>query len=236
MSEPHGSPPAGEVISAPSRQEGGSQRGQRAQIEFLSRAGHELRSPLNAMLGFAQILELDRAEPLTSLQRERVGQIKTAGWRLLQLINDLLDLSRIEAGQLQVSMTALASNRIIDEALGLVATQAASRRVHLQREASPEATVWGNATRLRQVLLNLLSGAIERSPPGGRVELHVQAHEGQRLALSIRDTAVAPIQDTGIGLAMSRKLIELMGAELQVRSEAGCGSEFRIVLRLAQAP
>jgi len=254
MSEPLAPPPAGEVIGVLPRQEGACQRGTRAQIEFLSRVGHELRSPLNTLLGFAQILELDRSEPLTPVQKERVGQIKTAGWQLLQLINDMLDLSHIEAGQLHLSMAPLALNRVIDETVARAGTRADLRQIHLERAADPEAWVWGDEARLKQVLLSLLSSAFKNSRPDGQVELCMQARDAEHIVVSIRDHGpgmsaaqleelhqwfnrsgpeASSIQGRGIGLVVSHKLVQRMGGELEVRSEAGCGCEFRIVLQLA---
>jgi len=229
MSEPLAPTPGAEVLDVLSRQGGASQRSEQARVQFLSRVSHELRTPLNALLGFAQILELDRSEPLTSGQKARVSQIKAAGWQLVQLLNDLQDLSRIEAGQMELSMAAVALNRVVDQTLSRVSAHAASRQVRLELEASPETTVWGDATCLKQVLLNILSNAIQCSQPGDRVELRLVPHDGQRVLVSIRDSA-SPDRGSGIGLLVSHKLAQLTGAALEVRSTAAGGSEFRVIL------
>jgi len=231
MSEPLEPVPAGEADTVPSEHAGASRQADRTQMEFLSRVSHELRTPLNELLGFAQILWLDRSEPLTPVQKERVDHIQTAGWRLLELLNEMLDLSRIEAGHLKVSMAPVALNGIIEEALKRVEHEAAARHVQLQREASPEATVWGNATRVKQVLVNLLSNAIKCNRAGSRVDVRVQRH-GARVAVSIRNAQPTTIQDRGIDLTIARKLLELMGGGLHERNEAGSGSGFEVLLQL----
>ncbi|MGA0609069.1 ATP-binding protein [Caldimonas sp. KR1-144] len=228
----------------------------RAKSEFLSRMSHELRTPLNAVLGFTQLLE-SSAEPLNEHQLAQLAQIRSAGWHLLALINDVLDVSRIEAGALQVHLEALDAREPVADALRLSEALAAQYGVRLE---GPDATGGGwhvraDATRLRQVLLNLLSNAIKYNRPGGRVTLSLTS-AGSRLHLEVEDNGLGMtpeqlhslyepfnrlgrerggIEGTGIGLTITRELVLLMGGELAVESHAGQGTRVRVSLPQAGA-
>ncbi len=233
-----------------------AERASRAKSEFLSRVSHELRTPLNAILGFAQILEIDRKAPLNPTQHEWVRQIMTAGRHLLALINDVLDLSRIEAGAdtLNIRPTALAP--VIEASMALVAGQASARGITVQGPTAATALpdVWVDATRLQQVLLNLLSNAVKYNRDGGRIEVAVSGAQAGMVAISVHDTGTGmneqqvaqlfqpfnrlgretqAIEGAGIGLAITQRLVEQMGGSLTVHSEAGIGSAFTVVLRAA---
>lgn len=235
-----------------------AERASRAKTEFLSRMSHELRTPLNAILGFAQVLELDPGQPLTPTQRERVGQIAKAGWHLLNLINEILDLSRIEAGATRLAMANVDVEELLGECQTLIEGDARRLRLRLRRERQHAAPggVWADRTRLKQVLLNLLSNAVKYNREGGEITM---VHGGDALgnvAIAVRDTGAglspaqigqlfqpfnrlglesAAIEGTGIGLTISQKLVEQMGGTLQAASEPGTGSEFRISLPAATA-
>jgi PAS domain S-box-containing protein len=235
-----------------------AERASQAKTEFLSRMSHELRTPLNAILGFAQVLELDPAQPLTPTQNERVGQISKAGWHLLTLINEILDLSRIEAGATRMAMAAVNLSELIDECATLIEPDAARRRLRLRQLQQPTApaSAWADRMRLKQVLLNLLSNAVKYNREGGEIVIaHGSSTDGDAV-ISVRDTGhgltqqqleklfqpfdrlgreESAIEGTGIGLTISLKLIEQMGGRLEVASEPGAGSEFRITLPVAGA-
>ena len=226
-----------------------------AKTEFLSRMSHELRTPLNAMLGFAQLLALDRAA-LTAAQREHVEQIEQAGWHLLALIDDVLDVARIEAGHLTVTVEPVDVERAIGEVLEMSSPQARAAGVTLARPPGERSTcVLADPLRLRQVLLNLLSNAIKYNRPGGRVEVRT-ALADDRLEIEVADDGIGMTREqlahlyepfnrlgrqhghvggTGIGLALTRRLVLLMEASLQIDSEAGQGTRARLALPLARA-
>jgi signal transduction histidine kinase/CheY-like chemotaxis protein len=234
----------------------GAEAASRAKSEFLSRVSHELRTPMNAILGYAQLLQLG---PLAPAQQEQLRRIVTAGWHLVHLIDDVLDLSRIESGQLQVRSQALDLAAAAAEALRLVAPQAAAAGVALQGLAPQPAPllVQADPTRLQQVLLNLLSNAIKYNRPGGRVWLTLEPappQEGLRLAVHDnglgldaqqrarlfrpfdrlgREAGAQP--GTGIGLVICQRLLALMGGTLELAdSRPGAGSVFVLGLPAAQ--
>ena len=226
-----------------------------AKSAFLSRMSHELRTPMNAILGFGQLLEADRQEPLTHGQAQRVQQLLRGGRHLLTLIDDVLDIARIEAGRLQLDLQPVDLAALVDEVLRLMQPVAQARQVHLVQQHVPAArasAVWADPTRLRQVLLNLLSNAIKFNREGGLVTVRCFAHggrvelvvadQGQGISAAQLDRLFQPferlgkdstIEGSGIGLSHSRSLVQQMQGEIGVRSQPGSGSEFW--LRLPQA-
>jgi PAS domain S-box-containing protein len=228
----------------------------RAKSEFLSRMSHELRTPLNAMLGFAQLLDLDARNPLQATQKDWVGQIQHAGWHLLEMINDVLDLSRIDAGTFRLDAKPLAVVELVDSACQLVEQLAQRRniRIHCPREGLAVPLVLADVTRAKQILTNLLSNAVKYNRDSGSVSVRALVLPDAKVAIEVSDTGLgmspAQLRDlfqpfnrlgrersategTGIGLVISRRLAELMGGALTVRSEAGQGSTFSLVLPLA---
>ncbi len=232
----------------------------RAKSEFLSRMSHELRTPLNAMIGFAQLLGMDREHGLAGHQREWTQQIQRAGWHLLEMINETLDLARIESGAVQLQLAPLALEPLVAACSAMVATPAAQRRIRIGHTLEADArAVLADPMRLRQVLTNLLSNAVKYNAEGGAVS--VTAHRvalpgGDVVELSVADTGLgmtgeqlgelfqpynrlgregSGIEGTGIGLVISRRLAELMGGTLSARSEAGRGSVFTLRLPAADA-
>jgi PAS domain S-box-containing protein len=228
----------------------------RAKSEFLSRMSHELRTPLNAMLGFAQLLELDARQPLTDSQRPWVGQIQQAGWHLLEMINDVLDLSRIDSGNLSLKLSTLSLPKVLEASVAMVAGAAAQRGIVISHEFSPNsATVQGDSTRLKQILTNVLSNAVKYNIEGGRVHIGCRAVEPGSVEVAVTDTGLGMTPEqlaqlfqpfnrlgrertshegTGIGLVISQRLAELMGGSLVAHSIDGEGSVF--VLTLPRAP
>ncbi|WP_290641509.1 hybrid sensor histidine kinase/response regulator [Aquabacterium sp.] len=226
----------------------------RAKTAFLSRMSHELRTPLNAVLGFTQVLQLDHEEALTERQRHMIALIESSGQHLLSMISDVLDFSRIESGQLRMEITRIHADDLIDECQSMMATESMRAGVHLTvSNTSPDRHVLADRTRLKQVLLNLLSNAIKYNRPGGVVTLNLHSH-GNCLRFTVQDTGlgIPPEQIThlfepfnrlgrhhsdkpgaGIGLVICKQLLELMGGQLQVRSQADQGSEFWFDLPLA---
>lgn len=224
----------------------------RAKSEFLSRMSHELRTPLNAMLGFTQLLELDRKLPLAPHQLEWTAQMRQAGWHLLHMINDTLDLSRIDSGHVELEPRTLDLQELVDGASTLLAHSAEKRGVTIAVHLGAGArSVIGDATRVKQILTNLLSNAVKYNQDGGQVIVSSRIADEGRIALEVIDTGLGlsaeqfaqlfqpfnrlgresgPIEGTGIGLVISLRLAELMGGRLHARSERGMGSTFTLEL------
>jgi PAS domain S-box-containing protein len=227
-----------------------------AKSEFLSRMSHELRTPLNAVLGFAQVLEMD---PLTADQQASVDQILKGGRHLLTLINEVLDIARIEAGRLTLSPEPILVQEALDEALDLVAPLASHGQIQLARKTS---LIWNryiqaDRQRLKQVLLNLLSNAIKYNHKGGSVMVSCAAAEGERLRIEVNDTGrgipeqkmallfnpferlgaeETGVEGTGVGLALSKKLVQAMGGTIGAESRFGQGSLFWLEFPHAEGP
>ena len=229
-----------------------------AKLEFLSRMSHELRTPLNAILGFSQLLEIER---LSGGQRESVEQISRAGRHLLELVNEVLDISRIDSGHMSLTPEPLAVDEILREAIDLIRPLADARRIALI--AGPgcftaDRYVLADRQRLRQVLINLLSNAVKYNRPAGTVTLDgTPSPDGQHFRLSVCDTGVGigpenlprlftpferlgaentDVEGSGMGLALSRRLVESQHGELGVESVPGSGSTFWVDLPVAAAP
>jgi len=236
----------------------------RAKSEFLSRMSHELRTPLNAMIGFAQLLGLDRDNALPPQQREWAQQIQRAGWHLLEMINETLDLARIESGAVKLETAPLALAALVATCRAMVATPAAQRGIRIEEQIALEASaVLADPMRLRQVLTNLLSNAVKYNVDGGSVTLTTRRRSaradegpGDVVEIAVADTGLgmtaeqqaalfqpynrlgrenSPIEGTGIGLVISRRLAELMNGTLHAESEAGRGSTFTLCLPAAAA-
>ena len=228
----------------------------RAKSDFLSRMSHELRTPLNAMIGFAQLLGLDRAAALAPHQREWTQQIQRAGWHLLEMINETLDLARIEAGAVPLTLAPLEVAPMVAACRAMLAGPAAQRGVTITEALSDDAVAMlGDATRVKQVLTNLLSNAVKYNREGGTVHVGSRLDGTGRLEISVTDTGLgmsavqmaslfqpynrlgrenSPIEGTGIGLVIARRLSELMGGSLSATSREGVGTTFTLALAAAE--
>ena len=232
------------------------ERANRAKSEFLSRVSHELRTPLNAILGFGQLLE--RQNP-SEKQRGRIRHIVNAGQHLLGLINEVLDISRIETGKMQVSLEPVSVNDALAEAIDLMRPLASQRKVQLSADVDVEGSVhvMADRQRLKQVLLNLLANGVKYIPEGGTVSVSCVAGGGESLRVSIADTGPgiplekisrlfvpferlgaehSNVEGTGLGLALSRRLVEAMRGSIGVDSVVGKGTTFWIELPRTKSP
>ena len=232
------------------------ERANKAKSEFLSRVSHELRTPLNAILGFGQLLE--RQNP-TETQRPRIRHILSAGKHLLGLINEVLDISRIESGRMQLSLEPVCAADALTEALDLMRPLAAQRSVQLSTLASFDNSVFvlADRQRFKQVLLNLLANAVKYTPVSGTVSVSHDANGDEKVRIVVHDTGPgipneklerlftpferlgaeqSNVEGTGLGLALSQRLMQAMGGSIGVESTVGKGSTFWLELPRTKSP
>ncbi len=225
-----------------------------AKSTFLSRMSHELRTPLNSVIGFSQLLGMD---DLTEEQREYVGFIERSGGHLLELINEVLDIARIEEGRLRLSLEPVCVADELQTALDLIRPQAADRGITIPSSV-PASGLYATADRQRllQVLLNLLSNAVKYNQPEGSISITCES-SGGTLSIAITDTGIgmndaqltqlftpferlgaenSPVEGTGVGMALSKALTHHMGGTLTVSSAVGVGSTFCVELPAADSP
>jgi signal transduction histidine kinase len=215
--------------------------------DFLAGMSHELRTPLNAVIGFAEVLDAQHFGPLNERQAEYVDDIRVAGRHLLALINDILDLSKVEAGRMDISPEWFSLTEAVTASVHLVRPRAEQGALDIVVEVAPAAEeAYGDRLRIQQVLVNLLSNAVKFTPAGGVITVVTAAQPGE-VVVSVRDTGIgiAPEdlarvfedfqqaggperthEGTGLGLALSRRFLELHGGELWAESTPGSGSSF----------
>ena len=225
--------------------------------DFLSAMSHELRTPLNAILGFGQLLDLNPDEPLTTGQKGCVDYIVKSGQHLLDLINDILDLAQIEAGRVELSIEDISPSKVIDDCLSMVSALAQGRNIQIAIDnvTGADVLVRADHVRLKQVLLNLISNAIKYNREDGHIRITADRSGPHMLRLNVTDTGqgipadqmddlfkpfnrlgaeTTDIEGTGIGLVVSKDLVELMGGAIGVQSTEGKGSTFWVDLPLAE--
>ena len=227
-----------------------------AKSEFLSSMSHELRTPLNAILGFAQLMENDPRAPLSDDQKDYMQHVIKGGNHLLELINEVLDLAKIEAGKLTLSLESVDTGQLIDECLNFAATLAEKRSITIHDKVPRNVPhIWVDYLRTKQALLNLLSNAVKYNCAGGAITIETELVNASMLRISVSDTGAgiaqermgelflpfnrlgadaSEIEGTGIGLTLTKKLVEEMSGAIGVESSVGEGSSFWIDLPVSE--
>jgi signal transduction histidine kinase/ActR/RegA family two-component response regulator len=234
-----------------------AEKANRAKTDFLSGMSHELRTPLNAVLGFAQLMDTGTPPP-TPAQKRNLEQILKAGWYLLELINEILDLALIESGKVTLSSEPVSLHEVMLECRAMIEPQARKRSIGMTfQRLETQRFVRADRTRVKQVLINLLFNAIKYNRPGGSVSVEYTVSAPGSIRITVRDTGAGMSPDqlaqlfqpfnrlgkeagteegTGIGLVVTKRLVELMGGRIGVDSEVGVGSAFWVDLALTAAP
>ena len=232
----------------------------RAKSDFLANMSHELRTPINSIIGFSEVLEDELLGSLNASQREDVQYILKAGRHLLSLINDILDLSKVESGKMELEVDKVSLRGILDASLVMHREKALRHGISLDLQMEPvtDIVIEADERRLKQIMFNLLSNAVKFTPDGGSVRVTAREITGaQEVETSIEDTGIGikpedvsklfkefsqldsvydkKYEGTGLGLALTKKLVELHGGRMQVASEFGKGSRFAFVIPVRQA-
>jgi signal transduction histidine kinase len=234
-----------------------AEKANKAKSDFLSKMSHELRTPLNAILGFSQLLEINFENNLTPLQKENIGHILKAGNHLLDLINEVLDLAKVESGNITLDLQPINIANLIEE-MGSIFQPMANEygiRLSILLDPSMNLTAHADKLRLKQILLNLVSNAIKYNHPGGSVSVSCKALNSKVLQVDFIDTGPgisiedqsklfepfnrlgnehSHVEGTGIGLTVTKELVELMGGSIGLTSRLGEGSHFHIKLPVAK--
>jgi len=227
-----------------------------AKLQFLTTMSHELRTPLNAIAGHVQLLEMELHGPISNAQRDALTRVQRAQQHLMGLINDVLNFARLETGTIEYDLQPTDLGEVMADVAPMIEPQLAAKGVQYElRLPDTPAVVWGEADKIRQILINLLGNAVKFTPPGGRVLVDVGFRSGTPHVtyLRVQDTGIGvprtrqplifdpfvqahrslthPTEGTGLGLAISRDLARGMGGDLRVRSTEGQGSTFTLTLR-----
>ena len=230
----------------------------RQKSEFLANMSHELRTPLNAIIGFSELIHDEKAGPLSAMQKEFLGDVLTSARHLLQLINDVLDLAKVEAGKMTFRPERVDVARLVGEVRDVARSLSARRAISVDVQVEDELSAFLDPGKLKQVLFNYVSNALKFTPEGGRVVVRARSEQGERLRLEVQDQGIgiAPedlerlwvefqqldagsskrYQGTGLGLALTRRIVVAQGGTVGVESAVGRGSTFWAVLpRVAPA-
>ena len=233
-----------------------AERATKLKSKFLATMSHELRTPLNAIVGFSELLAEGTAGELNDKQKRFVGHIKQGSAHLLQLINDILDLSKIEAGQLELRCDEFQIGDALPEVLSTIRPLAIAKNIQVEHDLKTERPVYADRIRFKQILYNLLSNAVKFTPKGGRIRIDCVDKEGF-ICIAVNDTGIgiraeeqelifeefrqvegsknAPVEGTGLGLAITKRLVEQQGGRISLESAPGKGSQFTFTLPAGSA-
>jgi protein-histidine pros-kinase len=229
------------------------QEANRLKSEFLASMSHELRTPLNSIIGFAEFIQDEKPGPLNAKQKEYLDDILNSGRHLLRIINDVLDLAKVEAGKIDLNPERFPVVDAVREVTAVLAGMARKQAIDVQMTVAPDLDgVILDPARFKQVLFNLLSNAIKFNRPGGHIHVTLKAAEGDRFQLSVKDTGIGikpadmhrlfrefeqlntgvarEFEGTGLGLALTRRIVEMQGGTITVESDPGNGSTFTVTL------
>jgi PAS domain S-box-containing protein len=225
--------------------------------DFLANMSHELRTPLNSIIGFSEVLQDQMFGPINEKQQEYVNNILTSGRHLLSLINDILDLSKVESGKMELELTAFSLRESLEASMVLLREKAMKSRLELHLDLAPEADIQivADQRKLKQIMFNLLSNAVKFTPAGGTVDVSA-VRDGNFIEITVADSGIGIREDdipklfhpftqlesvytkefegTGLGLALNRQMVELHGGRIWVKSEIGVGSRFSFTIPLTQ--
>jgi PAS domain S-box-containing protein len=226
------------------------ERGDRLKSEFLASMSHELRTPLHTIIGFAELLAEGLEGGLNSKQQRFVEHIRRDSAHLLELINDILDLSKIEAGRLELHPESIALDSVVEESLSSVKALARAKHIAVETVVDAAASIQADPLRIKQILVNLLSNAVKFTPEGGRVRVEAHRNDGDWAVIAVSDTGIGiPPEEheaifekfhqvgtttrgvregTGLGLAITRRLVEQHGGRIELESAPGKGSRFTV--------
>ena len=232
-----------------------TQEASRLKSEFLANMSHELRTPLNAIIGFADLMHRGKVGPVSPEHREYLGDILSSSWHLLQLINDVLDLAKVESGKMEFRAEAVDLGKLVAEVRDVLRGLASSKRINIEIETdSSISTAVADPARVKQVLYNYLSNAIKFTPEAGRIVVRLSREGSDHFRLAVEDTGIGihpanleklfvefqqldassgkRYPGTGLGLALTKRIVEAQGGRVEVQSAAGRGSTFSAVLPL----
>jgi PAS domain S-box-containing protein len=238
------------------RFEGSLEKASRMKSEFLANMSHELRTPLNGIIGFSEFLADEKPGKMNATQKEYMTDILNSSRHLLQLINDVLDLAKVEAGRMELNVAPFSLHKSIDEVCAVAKAIAHKKKVGLRTHFAPGLdTVSLDQQKLKQVIYNLVSNAVKFTDEGGHVTIQTIGPDANRFRVAVSDTGIGikpediqrlfkefeqletgtnrRYEGTGLGLALTKKLVELQGGSIEVQSEPGKGSTFTVLLPLS---